>query len=222
MEKMPMSNLEPVLLTIADALLKISDDLSGIRECVCKDGKPPKADGVVLDVPWLSQLGPLASFAPGDCGPACCAMWLNFYGRAVTVDDVSAKTGLPRAYKWTLFVHLIKAMRFWGYETYWDRGLSVFDLVSEIDRGHPCIVLVDYDHLPTYYDANYAARSPNGHWVLFTGYKEDDAIDGIAIHDPYYPDRRGEFVTMTTEQFLKAWGHNHESGNSDFQAIRLR
>ena len=174
----------------------------------------------ILQVPWVSQLGPGAAFALGDCGPACAAMVLNYLGRQVTVDQVSIQTGLPRSYKWSSFVHIKKAFRYWGIESYWARNCTLDNLRVELDNNRPVIVLVDYDHLPVYWDANYAAKSPNGHFILLVGYSTDGRFH---YHDPYYPNRDGAFIACTEAQFEEAWGEgNRESGNSPRQIIRIR
>jgi uncharacterized protein YvpB len=166
-----------------------------------------------LAVPWLSQLGPDAAFAPGDCGPACLAMWLRWLGHeGVTVDQVSAQVNLPRGYSYTMPAHLVRAARAWDVNLYWRRGLSLDALRAEIDRGQPCIVLVHYPFLPLRYDLRYSA----GHWVLVNGYSEDKVV----YLDPYF--QVGGEVDATIGKFMRAWGNNHLDGNSNFQALRIR
>lgn len=200
-----------------DALERIAvavEEIAGIQT------KP--IEGVVLSaVPWLSQMGPTANFAPGDCGPACTAMWLRYYGENVTVDQLSKETGLPAGYNYTYPAHLMNIMRAHGHETYWRGHLTRRQLYDEIDTGHPCIVLVEYDHLPA--DVRYDQRYRYGHWLLVVGYGVDADLGPVVVyHDPYFLDTTGAFVTIQADAFSKAWGMNHESGNRDFQAIRLR
>lgn len=179
----------------------------------------PSQEGIALDVPWLSQMGVSAGYAPGDCGPACGAMWLNFYGRNVTVDEMSKKTGLKPGFRYTTPGHLMLAMRSYGVNTYWRDKLVMDDLRAEIDANHPAICLVEYDYLPMRYDHSYRY----GHWVLFVGYGQDErGMPQILYHDPYWNNRTGAFIVCPARSFVVAWGMNHESGNRDFQAVRIR
>ena len=173
--------------------------------------------GVTLDVPYLSQLGPDAAFAPGDCGTAVLAMWLNYLGKAVTVDEVSAQTRLDRGFNYTMPAHLIWAARHWGVDLYWQRNLTLDVLRAEIDAGQPCIILVNYPSLPSRmrYDPNYK----DGHWLLVVGY---DTMT-FKIHDPYHSTEiGGAFVSLTIAELDKSWALNHLNGNSDRQMLRVR
>lgn len=213
------------LQRIAAALEALAVDVGEIREAIV-NGKPPKPpkpknEAVLTGVPWLSQLGKDAAFAPGDCGPACTAMWLRYLGHNFTVDDCSKATGLAAGYRYTMPAHLLNIMRnLAGVETYWRKNLTLEDLAAEADAGAPCIVLVEYDHLPA--SVRYDPTYKFGHWILVVGYSEIDGQDVMVYHDPYYADSTGAFVTITDAAFYEAWGTNSESGNSNFQAIRAR
>lgn len=62
------------------------DAMDVLRMLNATDQPAPKR----LEVEWLSQLGPTAAYAPGDCGAACLAMLVNYRGTAhPTVDEVS-------------------------------------------------------------------------------------------------------------------------------------
>jgi len=199
-------NIDAAIIERARAIREHADALWELLH-----DEPP---GVRLPVPWMSQLGPGAEFAPGDCGPACLAMWLDFLGFDVTVDDVSAHSGLDRGFRYTTPAHLIHAARYWNVNLYWRRYLSLADLADALDAGQPCIVLVNYPSLPERYDARYQA----GHWLLVTGYDTTDVI----YHDPYWPSDRGRYVYATRGEFDRAWANNHLNGNSDRQALRLQ
>jgi hypothetical protein len=201
------------------------DELRALRKMIIDDAESKCAyiDSIIaglaqpvgrrLAVPWVSQLGPQAAFAPGDCGPACLASWLRWLGKGpVTVDQVSEQTDLYPGYRYTMFTHLVRAARAWDVDLYWRRNLVLNDLHAEIDRGQPCIVLAHYPYLPIKYDMNYGA----GHWILVSGYGEDKVV----YLDPYF--QTGGEVDAVTDTFMRAWGSNHLDGNSDFQALRMR
>ena len=178
---------------------------------------PPAPATTQLLVPWASQLGPSADYAPGDCGPACTTMWLHHLGHTdLTVNDCSQETGLAPGYNYTMPAHLMNIMRHWGYETFWRDGLVLDDIVAEIDRGNPLILLVEYDQLPRTlrYDLSYQY----GHWILVVGYTRTHTI----YHDPYFPSTAlGAFKHIQDTSLMYAWGHNSDSGNRNYQAIRL-
>ncbi len=205
------------------ALKKTVDDnhtdvMAYIDRIIADHATPPTAH--ILDVPWLSQLGPDAAFAPGDCGPACLAMWLRWLGASylgnknITVDQVSNSIGLSPGYRYTMPAHLIWGARYFGYDLYWKRNLSLDHITAEIDAGQPVIVLVHYGALPehTRIDPEYTA----GHWLLVVGYDDEN----ITYHDPYHVDYGRQ--TITREEFLLAWSKNYLDGNSNRQALRLR
>lgn len=182
------------------------------------DQPPPAPAGTVLQVPWVSQLGPGAAYTRGDCGPACTTMWLHYYGLTnLTVDDCSSRTGLARGYRYTMPAHLMNIMRYYGHETYWRDKLDLEDLVDQIKDGEPCILLVEYDQLPIAlrYDKSYQY----GHWILIVGYNNSEMV----YHDPYFPSTAGGAnIRILDNALLHAWGHNSDSGNRNYQAIRLR
>ena len=170
-----------------------------------------------LLVPWLSQLGQRASYAGGDCGPACLAMWLRYLGHDVTVDDVSPRCWAWPGFSYTMPAHIINGARHWGVDLYWGRYLYLRDVLAELDAGQPVIVLVNYPALPARYDANYA----RGHWLLITGYTDTE----IFYHDPYWRDvsaQAGADIHISQADFMRAWGLNVLNGNSVFQALRMR
>ena len=172
---------------------------------------------VALPIPWQSQLGASANYAPGDCGPACWASWARYLGHdGVTPDQVSARTGLRPGYNYSMPAHLIRAARHWGHNLYWRRDLSIDDLRAEIDAGQPCIVLVHYGSLP--HDVRYDKKYTSGHWLLIIGYDDNNVI----YLDPYNTNAEDGTVTMSWHRFLTAWFTNYLDGNSNRQALRLR
>ena len=197
----------------------IVEDASGVVKWRIREVLPVEPDqGKRLQVPWVSQLGPGASFAPGDCGPACVTSWLHFSGHdTLTVDDISKQTGQPSGFRYTGAAQLMKIMRSYDLNTHWTRYLTLSDLYSEINDGHPCIVLVQYNKLPSRVRYDHSYKS--GHWILIVGYTED----GIVYHDPYFPSTAGgAFVEIDDDEFDLAWKSTPDSGNSPRQAIRER
>lgn len=153
-----------------------------------------------LSVPWLSQMGALATFAPGDCGTACVAMLCHFLGRPATVDEVSKATLKPSGFSFLHFNELIAVAARLGLVLSYQHGLSIVEMTAAIDAHRPVIALVDYQHLPVMirFDANYNA----GHYVLMVGYDAGHVI----YHDPYWPtETGGAFRSMTRDEFYMAY-----------------
>lgn len=167
--------------------------------------------GQMLDVPWLSQLGPSAGFAAGDCGPAVTAMLLRYAGLEVTVDDVSRATRLPVGFRFTNYHNLIEAARAWGLGLRWVAGQRLHDIAAQIAVGWPVIALVYYQALPApkCYDPSY----PYSHWLLVTGV----IGEMVYYHDPYFFKREnGANVKITQADFYSSWHQNHRAGNPQY------
>lgn len=185
------------------------DDI--ITELLEEQLAPPSEAGVKLDIPWLSQLGDGANYAPGDCGPAVLAMWLNFLGHTASVDDVSRATNKAQGFHFTTVGDLNAAAVNWGLLLTWSKNRQAADLYRQLDAGRPVIALVYYPALPVRYDPKY----PWCHWVLVVGYGDDNII----YHDPYYKDGQGAFVEISEQAFMSAWGQNYRAGNSNRQML---
>ena len=174
----------------------------------------PRVEPVVehrLLVPYLSQLdGTDVDYAPGDCGPANVAMALNYFGRNVTVDQVSQATGLPAGFLFTNYDQLNTAALVFGYTVEHTINNLSEKIKSSIDSGKPVIALINYAKLPTTnkYDLNYN----HGHFLLIVGYTENEVI----YHDPYWHNQDGAFKRLTWEQFDLCWS----TPNADFTYFR--
>ena len=173
---------------------------------------PVSTDGQRLDVPWMSQLGDSAGYAPGDCGTAVLASWLNFLEHDVTVDQVSQATKRPPGFRSTWVGDLVKAASNWDLSLIWSRNKTLLDLYAQIDAGKPVIVLVYYKALPVRFDPNY----PYCHWILVTGYGGGK----LWYHDPYYwTPETGANIEISEQDFLVAWSQNYKAGNSNRQML---
>lgn len=132
----------------------------------------------VLDVEWLSQIGPDAT-APNDCGQACIAMYLNYKtGTDLSPDDVSRyNSGRTTANE------LASLARQFGSDITIDEfdDVSTF-IVASISSDRPVILLVEYEALPFIPHLS----SPAGlHWFMVVGYSLDRAE--YFVHDPLWP-----------------------------------
>ena len=169
-----------------------------------------------LAIPWIGQNTARTDddYSNSDCGPACVAMWINWLKHViVSVDDVSAATGLQHGYQYTVPMNLITAAAHWQLNL--ERVLNFsFDMIrGEINRGSPALVLVHYPDLIARFDAKYKMS----HWILVIGYDET----GLIYNDPYWPDNRGAAIHLEYEQFLQAMRDVSLDGNTANQGVRV-
>ena len=183
-----------------------------IAEWLAHGCPAPSTDGRYLYVPWMSQLGDNAGYAPGDCGTAALASWLNFRGNNVTVNDVSRATLRPPGFFLTWWADLVKAASNWDLSLIWSRNKTLLDLYAQIDAGKPVIALVYYKALPVRFDPNYRYC----HWILVTGYGGGK----FWYHDSYYwRPQDGADLEISEQDFLVAWSQNYKAGNSNRQML---
>jgi len=134
---------------------------------------------MVLDIPFVSQLGSLAGVRKNDCGPACCSMLVKAYKDSFISPDAwygLEGWGAPGTDVGTTAYQLRSALGLYNIRA------EVFSGVDErwcLKEGRPVISLVDYkvlsDNGLTAYTGNFL------HWVLLVGYDEQ----GLIMYDPY-------------------------------------
>ncbi len=164
-----------------------------------------------LPVPYRSQFGPGADYAPGDCGSADVAMILNYRGQAVTVDDVSKASGAPPNFLVLGEQQLIKAAQAFGLPLTFGVNQTWATLQADLDNLQPTIALVNYAALP-----DRLKREPaytRGHWILVVGWDGQNVI----WHDPdEMAAAQGANKVMSLAEFDRAWS----TLNSDFRVPR--
>lgn len=183
---------------------KLAAELSAARARVLdpafwKESPPPPTPR--LNVPWLSQLGPAAAYARGDCGTACVAMLAHYKGRPCTVDDVSKATGRTPGFTLLSFNELISAALKFEVRLVYASVLAPPLIKSDLDDGHPAIALVNYKSLPAV--SRFDSAYNSGHYILLVGYTGQ----GVIYHDPYWPSAEGgAYRALTWADFEKAHG----------------
>jgi len=119
-----------------------------------------------------------------QCGPSSLASVLNFYGADLTPDKI-AETIFETKKHGTLTLDMVLYARGKGYPAQWYSG-KVKDIIQNIDRSRPLIVLVDLG----------LGHIKRPHFMVIIGY-----------------DQRGIFVNSGTknkdyilwQSFLKRW-----------------
>jgi hypothetical protein len=169
-----------------------------------------------LPVPWLSQLGINAAFAPGDCGAADVAMVLNYQGKAVTVDQVSRATGKPGGFLTLSALDLQNAAAVFGLSLIHGTNALTTTIVSEIAAKRPVMALVNYAALPN--ELKHDPAYTRGHWILIVGF---DGVN-VVFHDSYELTMlSGAFKVMTLAEFDHAWSMTNADFSIPRQALRI-
>lgn len=138
----------------------------------------------LLAMPLKPQWGPGANRYINDCGPACVAMVLDFYGKlgALTVDTLAAETGLRLSDSGLLPGGLRDLAYAHGLRMLARAGVSPTDLRTEIDAGRPVIALVAYRFILGRLDQGDNIPGNDGHYVVIVGYDEEHYV----LDDPDY------------------------------------
>lgn len=167
-----------------------------------------------LIVPYKSQWDDDAGKTNNDCGPACVAMVLNYYGENLTTNEVFDRTGADKGL--ITVSELRKAIYYFKYTSNYLKNCSEEDLKSYIDKDIPPIVLVHYGDLTSRQDKKYTG----GHFVLVVGYRSD----GFFVNDPdFRGDIRyqGDHHFYTKDEFMKAWGNCSQDKNQNYSLLYI-
>lgn len=180
---------------------------------------PKGGEGGILPLSHLAQgdLFPDADLNPGDCGPACFAMWAQSKGKYFTVDEfasaLSKATGRPMPYDSTLPSDLEALGRWYGLVARRVDSVVPDQVRAEIAAGFPVIALVHAGSLPRTYSYS------GGHYVLIVGMVGSNVV----YHDPNEErNGRGSFVRLPVEAFWKAWRDAGLDGNKPCTGVFLR
>lgn len=167
-----------------------------------------------LNVPYKSQWDNDAADSRTDCGPASLAMVIEYFtGKKVKTNEVLAATGAQKD-KLISFSQLIEAGKQFGVDLWYTKGKDLAYIEDKLRNGIPLIALVKYKYLISRQDKNYNL----GHFLVVVG-MDDDAV---IVHDPnFWGEFRphGEYHRYTKQEFLEAWGKNHEDKNPDYSLL---
>ncbi len=172
-----------------------------------------------LNIPYRSQQAADADLYKSDCGPTCVAMVLNYYNIPMTPNAVyNHMSHVPEGQfpkvsqlEEVLVKHHIPKRR----ETYLSKWNALENLRKNIDTGHPMIALVKYEP----WKATTGNLFDWGHFVVITGYDEQN----IYMHDPIFgawrPVSLGVHYAMSHDLFCAGWGGFPVKENPNFACI---
>jgi uncharacterized protein YvpB len=160
----------------------------------------------ILDVPYRSQWDDDATQSRTDCGPACLAMVLGYYGVQVSIDALLSATGAAPG-QYVSFGQLQRVARPFDVTFAYGAKNSLEDLKRWVDEGKPAIALVRYSFW-SQIEPRVSTQDPftGPHFVVVVGYGDGN----IFINDPnYWPPRReeGHGKAWSEELFNRAWSN---------------
>jgi len=168
----------------------------------------------MLDVPYRSQWDADANRSTTDCGPACLAMVLDYYGKQVAINELLAATGVAPG-KYVGFGQLQRVAKAHGVTFEYSANLKLTDLTRWIDEGKPAIALVKYSYWSQIEPRVSTQDDFTGpHFVVVVGYGDGN----IYINDPnYWPPRREEGYQKAWSEVLfnLAWSNVRTSRSSN-------
>lgn len=133
-----------------------------------------------LDIPLVSQWGiPSDERYINDCGPACVAMILEYFGRrgTLTADQLATETPLRVSDTGLMPIELVRLLALHNTSSHVKTGVTVNQIKAEIDALRPVICLIEYRYILGRLD-----KDPSGHFVLAEGYDDTHII----MDDPDY------------------------------------
>lgn len=137
----------------------------------------PAGSGKVENVPFYSQL-------TYQCGPASLAGVLNFYGYAVTPDQI-ARAIFRENIHGTVTLDMVLYVRGKGFSSRWYSG-SVSDIQCAVDGNVPLIVMIDLGF----------ANLSKYHYLVVIGY----GTEGVIVNSGKEHEK-----LMHWERFLPRW-----------------
>ena len=160
----------------------------------------------ILDVPYRSQWDADANKSNTDCGPACLAMALGYYGKEASINELLAATGVSPG-RYVGFSQMQRVARAYDIAFEYGADYTLTDLKRWIDEGKPAIALVKYSYWSQIEPGLSTQDTFSGpHFVVIVGYGNGN----IYVNDPdYWPPRReeGQAKAWTEVLFNLAWSN---------------
>lgn len=156
----------------------------------------------VLEIP---QWSPSANLRINDCGPACVAMVLSYYGKlgTLTVNQLAMETGLRYSDSGLLPSQLATLAKKHGLTLVAKRNVSLDAIRAEIDAGRPVIALVAFRFLLGRLDQKDNKPGFDGHFIVVAGY--DDSHFVCNDSDVWFPHvDRGTDMSIPVVELDKA------------------
>lgn len=170
--------LLPIFVAAVNLLLAV-----GLTGCALSPDGPssafsaPAGSGKVENVPFYSQL-------TYHCGPASLAGVLNFYGDAVTANQI-ARAIFRDNIRGTVTLDMVFYVRERGFSARWYSG-NTNDIQCAVDAGVPLIVMIDLGF----------ANLRKYHYMVVIGYDQE----GVIVNSGKVAEK-----LMRWDRFLPLW-----------------
>lgn len=131
-----------------------------------------------LNVPLIPQWGIGANFRRNDCGVACVAMLLSYYGKldGLSVDALTRQTGLAASDSGLYPVQLAVLGAQHDLPLAVHSGTTLDAIRGEIDAGRPVIALVAYRYILGRLDQADNVPGKDGHFLVILGYDDTHVV----------------------------------------------
>jgi len=160
----------------------------------------------ILDVPYRSQWDEDANKSNTDCGPACLAMVLGYFGTEASINELLDATGVSPG-RYVGFSQMQRVAGVYDITFKYGADYTLADLKRWIDEGKPAIALVKYSYWSQIEPGVSTQDTFSGpHFVVVVGYGNGN----IYVNDPdYWPPRReeGQAKALTEVLFNLAWSN---------------
>lgn len=165
--------------------------------------------GVILPIPYRSQLAADAGYGRGDCGPSVLASILLAMMVYITIDALGKILQKPANYTISTMRELQQLAREFRIDLGYKGNMTLAQVTALIANRQSIIALVWYPEMPNRYDPDYR----NGHFVVIIGVEGDTII----YHDPYYRNTDGAALRALWSDFSRGWS---AVGNGAFNVPR--
>jgi ABC-type bacteriocin/lantibiotic exporter with double-glycine peptidase domain len=170
-----MNRATPMVVCFSFTLLVFSSLFSCAGSSPFSEGKAAR---VIEHVPFYPQ-------EMYQCGPASLAGVLNFWGTAVSPEEIAEEI-YSKSAKGTLTLDMILYAKKKGFNAGQYQG-SYDDIQRNVESGVPLVVMVDYGFWV--YQQN--------HYIIVFGYNEN----GVIVHSGKKPHQ-----LIPLKEFLRSWG----------------
>lgn len=156
-------------------------------------------EGILIEVPQISQFQHGEDEGPYVCSPACVTMLLNFYGHKVTLDDIAPQVYDPCADIFGNWVINAACAGSYGTNAVLKRFETLQQLYDNLAYAIPVIASISYKKGEL---KGARIEETKGHLVLIKGIDENG---NIVVNDPAAKTDEQVHTVYDRKEFAQAW-----------------
>jgi len=149
------------------------------------------------NVPYVGQVGPGADEHGNDCGPACAAMVMKFFGVDTPPVDALFNEVQPSGDSYTSFGDICKLWDARGIDADYAQEVGLGELYEYLIKGAPVVALIRYGALESIRPNTFKGS----HFVVVIGMD----LQNVYIHDPLNNVSTGECVPVPINLWISCW-----------------